>query len=463
MPQPNIPGEEWRSMDEVARAYRPDEALLARSRQSIQRLRMRDVDLRVLRRDGAPLAHAPLDIVQTRSSFCFGEQLWSLQELYRFNEHQTDRARYYTLRFTEALNACNALCYWTERPRNDGPKMEDLQGDPQIDNFAWAVDWGNANGLTVKGHPLFWSIQKCVPEWVKRYDYDTQMKFAEVRVRNLVARFRGKVKLWDAVNEPMWEPAFRNLPQRHWPHLDPIKDIADYIQPVLRWCRDEDPDATFLVNDYGMEKDKGEGDVPVARDGTRAIAALQRKRFLALLRELADRGTPPGAVGLQSHTGGWLDHATQVAVYDEMATSGLPIHITEFWANTHHLKESNLPPQVIDQMAADYVCNYLTCAFGHPAIEAFFFWGFMNASVEWGKRSSHEPRLMYDRVRDLLKNQWMTRLSVTTDADGRARFRGFLGDYALRYALDDKSRAGSTFTVSSQDAMPLTLVAPLAR
>jgi GH35 family endo-1,4-beta-xylanase len=293
---------------------------------------------------------------------------------------------------------------------------------------------------------------------VKRYDYDTQMKFAEVRVRNLVARFRGKVTLWDAVNEPMWEPAFKNLPKRQWPHIESIRDIADYVEPVLRWCRDEDPDATFIVNDYGMEQDKTMGDRgPVAADGTVVTAAMQRRRFLALIQELGDRGVPPDAVGLQWHTGGWVDHATQMSIYDEMAGTGVPLHVTEFWAHTDHLTKQGLPADVVEQVRADYVVNHLTCAFSHPAVEGFFFWGMFNDAVKWGRHSSHDPGLVFHRLKDLLKEQWMTRAELRTDSDGRVRFRGFLGSYVMRYALSDAAQSGVRFSVAREDAMPLVL------
>jgi endo-1,4-beta-xylanase len=457
-------GEEWRAMDEGLGQFASEESLavVEKARANIPKLRMREVQLRLVDRRGRPVANLPVEAVQTRPAFCFGDHLWELDAMYRFGEADTDKGKYWKLRFAEVLNAANALCYWTERPRNDGPKTEDIQGDPQLDGFARCVDWAASQGLTVKGHPLFWSIQKCVPDWVKRYDYDTQMKFAEVRVRNLVARFRGRVKIWDAVNEPMWEPAFKNLPRRHWPHLDPIADIADYIEPVLRWCRQEDPDACFLVNDYGMEESKQDGHLTAA-DGTRVTAALQRRRFRELLAELFRRGVPPDAIGLQQHTAGWLDHRTQWAVYDEMAEAGLPIHITEFWAHTRQLeKEGKLPPQQIQQMQADFVCNYLTCAFGHPAVEAFFFWGFMGSAVEWAERSSHELRPMFTRVRDLIHNDWTTRERLTTDRQGRVSFRAFFGDYALRYTVSPGLVRGAAFTVNPQQTMPVTLTVGLA-
>lgn len=433
-------GEEWKDMRAAGGIYRPDDALIAAAKRDIEAVRKRDVTLRIEGRDGSPLAGETVEVVQTQSAFPWGDQLWDLDRMVRYGEDETDTGRYHRKLFAELLNAANCLCYWTDRDVNDGPKTEDVQGDPQMTGFARCVDRAAAQGLQVKGHPLFWSIDKCVPVWVKRYDYTTQMKFAEVRVRNLVARFRGKVKIWDAVNEPMWEPAFKNLPQRHWPHIEPIPDIAHYIEQVLRWCRDEDPDATFLINDYGMEQDKAdEGLSPVAADGTVVTAAMQRKRYLALIRELQERGMPPDAIGLQWHTGGCVDHATQLAIYDEMATAGLPVHITEFWAHTRRFKEQGVPEEEAAQAQVDYVVNHLTCAFGHPAVEGFF-WGMFNDAVKWGEHSSHSPRAIYHRLRDLLNREWMTRETLTTDDEGCASFRGFYGSYVLRCALSARVR-----------------------
>jgi GH35 family endo-1,4-beta-xylanase len=455
-------GEEWRAMDVGAGEFDGAASLdiVRRAQENVTRLRMREVEMRFVDRQGKPRAGLAVDIAQSRNAFLVGDQLWSLDRQYRYGEHLTDTVRYYTLRHTQALNACTALCYWTERPRNDGPKSEDIQGDPQMDAFAWCVDWGNANGMTVKGHPLFWSIEKCVPEWVKRYDYATQMKFAEVRIRNLVARFKGKVKIWDAVNEPLWEPAFKDLASRHWPHVAEINDIADYIEPVLRWCNEEDPDATFLVNDYGLEMDGGKA--PIAKDGTPVTAAMQRQRALQLLEELNRRGTPPDAFGMQAHTGGWIDHVTQWNVYDELAQAGLPLHVTEFWANQKALESrGDLPQDVKDHMQADYVRNYLTAAFGHPAIDAFFFWGAMNSCVRWGKASSHDLTPMFHAIRGLVHDAWLTKEHLVTDQDGVVRFRGFYGDYAARYQMSAAMTHGVSFAVTKEASMPLTVVAPV--
>lgn len=453
-----IAGEEWREMDAQSRVYDPaaQSDVVAAARQGIERHRKRDVQLRLLRPDGAPAAGARVRAVQLRNDFLVGDMLWELDTMRRFGEQDLDRAVAWRQRFAEVLNAANALCYWTERPRNDGAKCEDQQGVQRLEAFSWCVDWANAAGLAVKGHPLFWSIPKAVPDWVMRYDHATQLTFLEVRIRSIVSRFKGRVKLWDAINEPMWEPAFKNLAQREWPHLDAIPDIADYIAPVLRWGREEDPDATFVINDYGLELDPVNG-APKAKDGTAVTAKLQRARFLALMRELKQRGAAPDALGLQSHTGGWFGHREQIALYDEMATSGLPVHITEFWADTHHLEQAGLAKDRILELQAEYVANYVTCAYGHPAVGAFFFWGFMRAAVRWlDDRSGHELTPMFHRVKKLLKEEWLTTVDLTADADGVVRFRGFTGDYSLRFATG-LGEQGVRFAVSAQDAMPKTV------
>lgn len=440
-------GEEWRAMDAASNPYRRDDALVAAAKARIESDRKLDVVVRLLDGRGKPLPGVAVDVVQTTNAFPFGDHLWKMDRLHRFGQFDTDEARYRKHLFEQLFNSCNALCYWTERGRNDGPKTEDFQGDPQMTHFAACVDWGLASGLAVKGHPLFWSIPKCVPEWVKRYDPPTMMKFAEVRVRNLVARFKGKVMIWDAVNEPMWEAAFANLSRRDWPHLESIDAIADYVSPVLRWCREEDPEAVLVVNDYGMEADPEAG-APVARDGTRVTAALQRRRFLSLLTELTRRGTPPDAVGLQSHTGGWIDHATQIRVYEEMASAGYPVHVTEFWAEDKHLEAAGVPLEERRHRVAEYVTDYVTVAYSHPSVEAFFFWGVLDAAVSWGKWSTHEPTVIYETLRRTLNETFKTRVSATSGGDGAVRFRGFPGEYVVRVALKGGGHKGVRCRVS---------------
>ena len=463
-----ITGEEWKQLDEAgagydAAAHGPD---LEAARCRIRRIRMCDVELVVRDREGRPLPGLRLDIEQTRSAFPWGDQQWELSTLQRHGHGGSDRVRHYTRRITDCLNAANCLCYWSERCQNDGPKSEEFQGQPQPEVFADQVDWARANGLIAKGHPIFWPVPKGIPDWVKRYPYETQLVFLEARVRSLVARFKGRVQIWDVVNEPMWEPALKNLASRHWPHLEDITAITEYIVPVLRWAREEDPDACYVINDYGMETDAPGADMR-SKDGTQVTARSQRERFKELFRRLRDLGSPADALGMQSHTGGWISPAHQNDILDSFAEAGTPLHYTEFWASTGHLDKAGIEAKRIAQMKAEYVANIITVAYAHPAVEAFFFWGGITGELGFRSdhnsaglpTSSHNPSPTYERVRQLLRNEWWTRETVTTDGEGRVRVRCFHGDHAARYRLAGGATAAATFTADPRHSGAITLTA----
>ena len=87
------------------------------------------------------------------------------------------------------------------------------------------------------------------------------------------------------------------------------------------------------------------------------------------------------------------------------------------------------------ELGIQYIAGYLTCAFAHPSVEAFSFWGFMGTGIAWNDagNSGHDLKPVWNRVHALIHDEWRTRESLVTDADGVVRFRGFLGEYELRF------------------------------
>jgi len=442
--------------------------------EAIRKIRMRDIEIQVVDHVGNPLKNHSVEISLNKHAFLFGDCNPGMDSLFRQGSATAEKLEVYRKVFASTLNAVNSTCYWTERPRNNMAKTEAFQGEYKLDGFADTVDWGNANGLTVKGHPLFWTVPKAVPDWMSKYDYPTQLKFLEVRLRSMVGRFKGKVKLWDAVNEMLWEPALKNLASRNWPHLESLDNMAEYISFVLRICREEDPDAKFLLNDYGLEKNHNEkaqlaandNDPNTAqesgvraKDGTIVNARLQRKRYLELVKRLREMGHSPSAIGLQGHSGA-VTAAEQIAFYDEMAQAGLPLHITEFWAHPNDFGDafSKQPQKEQDQQIADYVKQFLTNAFAHPAIESFFFWGFMGMATTWPENDSpaYEEKPVLQTIKDLIHKEWHTHEIMNTNSNGIVKLKGFLGDYSLRYGLQgsDQKNFGIPFKVGKYENMP---------
>ncbi|HMP93917.1 MAG TPA: endo-1,4-beta-xylanase [Phnomibacter sp.] len=458
-----------------------DEATVKAARQEIRKVRMAELDIQVLDFAGKPLRNTNVELVQLSHSFPFGDCNPGMDAIFRKDGAGSEHLKQYRKLFASVLNAVNSTCYWSERPRNNMAKTEEYLGEPMYEGFADTVNWGNAHGLLVKGHPLFWPVEKAIPEWIRRYDYPTQLKFLEVRLRQLVGRFKGRVKMWDAVNEMLWEPALKNLSSRNWPHLETMDNMVEYISMVLHIVREEDPDAIYLLNDYGLE-------TPWPKElksntGIAVTHLLQRKRYLELLQRLQQAGSLPNAIGLQGHGNDWQMPTDQMAYYTEMSSAGLPIHITEFWAHTDHLKKEgvkltadngdfitqsfqnqNAPQytqQQIDAMQAEYVANYLTCAFAHPSIDAFFFWGFMSMAVEWKENDlpAYELKPVYHAVKNLIHEEWNTQLKLNTNGDGLLQMRGFSGDYSLRVPMSPGSvtQCGVRFFLGRQTAKRIVL------
>lgn len=447
-------GEEWTRLDAGGAQALSDAGadVLSGTEERIERYRKSDVELIFTDPDGNPVPGLRVDVQQSSHDFPFGDQTDPLDSMIRSGNGDSDRVRFWKRRFSECLNSATALCYWTERPEHDMSKTEDQQGDLRIEHMRDVVAWAASESLHVKGHPLFWSIPKCWPSWLMRYDTDTQMKFAEVRVRSLLAAFGRQVKTWDLVNEALWEPAPENLAVREWPHLEPVNVIADYVGRVLDWCREEVPENTYVLNDYGMEQDGPES--PITPDGIKVTAAFQRERMLDILNELDRAGRLPDALGLQSHTGGRMDPAEQMSLYDEVAAAGIPLHITEFWARSSLFERDGDSPATttqrsgagfmnrhdpVEERRAEYITRFLRVAFSHPKVEAFSFWGFMSDSIDWSEhRAAHSPGPVYRAVQHLLNEEWRTREQLRSDGQGRVRFRGFHGEYRVRLIHEER-------------------------
>jgi endo-1,4-beta-xylanase len=142
------------------------------------------------------------------------------------------------------------------------------------------------------------------------------------------------------------------------------------------------------------------------------------------------------AIGEQAHFAETLvGPARMVQTLDRFARLGLPIRITELDIVTED-----------EQLQADYLRDFLTAAFSHPAVDGIVLWGFWEGQINkpqaalWRKDWSLKPA---GRVFvDLLTDKWSTDVSLVSDDRGRVDFRGFRGEYELTV-----NASGATRTV----------------
>jgi endo-1,4-beta-xylanase len=132
-------------------------------------------------------------------------------------------------------------------------------------------------------------------------------------IYTVVGRYKGKIKSWDVVNEALADGGATNyLRNSLW--LEIIG--PDFIAKAFQYAHEADPAAILRYNDYGLEN------------------PIKRKKLITLIKSLQAEKVPVHAIGSQAHINVSTTFDTMDQALTEMATLGLPIHITELDVNT---------------------------------------------------------------------------------------------------------------------------------
>lgn len=197
-------------------------------------------------------------------------------------------------------------------------KWGDLRPDRHTFTFEQAdrlMAFAEEHGLEMRGHTLAW--YGAMPDWTNEIASPEEARLElTTHIRSVVGRYKGRIKSWDVVNEPLSDfPKPGDLIRESiWQkHLG-----ADYIELALRTAHEADPDVQLVINDYDIEQ---------ATDRGRA----RRKALLDLLRDLIDRGVPLHALGIQGHLKGDIpiDKSGLTSFVAEVKAMGLAILVTE--------------------------------------------------------------------------------------------------------------------------------------
>lgn len=197
----------------------------------------------------------------------------------------------------------------------------------QTDRF---IDFAEANGLKVVGHPLIWHVQ--VPSWVFK-DAEDQPVSREVLIERMrtyihtvVGRYKGRIKYWDVVNEaimtrwvvdeslPLKEDGTPQKKQEAFLRKTPWKNIIgeEYLELAFQFAHEADPDAVLLYNDFTMFNP--------------AKAAFA----VTMIEKIRAAGSPVHGVGMQGHWHLGVPSVEQVQqAVDLFAAADLRVHITE--------------------------------------------------------------------------------------------------------------------------------------
>ena len=416
--------------------------------------RTADVTATLRGADGRPLADADVVVEQTRHAIAFGNIGFDLIG-HANGEVEADPdspfggappalGQRLAELYVDLYNTATLPFYWGG--------FEPERGRPDTARLLRTARWFAERGVALKGHPLVWHT--VTADWLRGLPTDEVEAAARARVRREVSDFAGVVDTWDAINEVVIMPVFAN--EEHTNGITRLcreRGRIATIRMAFEEARAANPSATLLLNDFDLST-----------------------AYECLVEGVLEAGIQVDAIGLQSHMhqGYWGEEKT-LGILDRFARYGLPLHLTESTLLSGHL----MPPEVEDlndyripswpstpegeeRQAEEVVRHYRTLV-SHPSVEAVTYWGLTDAGAWLGApvglvRADGTPKPSYDALHGLVRGEWwLPPTALRTDAEGRVRVRGFLGDYR---ATAGGASASFTLDASGPSSVAVVLAPP---
>jgi endo-1,4-beta-xylanase len=289
---------------------------------------------------------------------------------------------------------------------------------PQLQD---AVAWLKNNELKIRGHNLVWPGSQYLPEDVPA-NYNN-IPYLQNRIDEhleeimLYPGIGPEIHDWDVLNEVTTNQDLANAFAAS-PDYETGREL--YVE-IFEKARELDPDVGLWLNDYVT--------MSINSDPEDELYI----RFKQYASELVNSSVDVTGIGFQGHIGGFPNSIYEVlATLDDFHNSfGTKAKITEF----------DLPTFVDEELAANYLRDFLTAIYSHESTDGFLFWSFwdgqtyMNAGAnlyreDWSETPAHAAFV------DLLFNEWWTEENLSTNVDGQTSASVFKGLYEISYACE---------------------------
>lgn len=206
-------------------------------------------------------------------------------------------------------------------------------------------------------------------------------------IHTVVGRYKGKVKVWDVVNEALADGGPENVMRTSlWMEIIG----PDFIAKAFEYAHEADPGAILRYNDYGLEN------------------PVKIQKLVTLVRSLQEKQVPIHAIGTQAHlnvsTAGFEQMDRSLT---EIAKLGLPIHVTELDINSAQggqrttgadiganaaTTQGGLVSDADQKLANAYAGIFRAFVKHRDKVKMVTFWG-VNDAVSW--RANGKP-LVFD-------------------------------------------------------------------
>jgi endo-1,4-beta-xylanase len=236
------------------------------------------------------------------------------------------------------------------------------------------VDFATANDIAMRAHTLLWYYR--TPRWFRELpDAATAEREMLRHIAMVAGRYRGRIRIWDVVNEPI-EPAHGRADGLRGA-IFVEKVGAHYLELAFHAAREADPTARLLLNEYGIEYDSPADDT-------------KRRVVLRHLERLKRAGVPVEMLGVQGHLeiGAKPFSAGKLRGFiAAVADLGIEIAVTEL-----DVVDAAAPGDIArrDRMVADEYRRFLEIMLDEKAVRTVFTWGLSDRHSWIVRRESGE-------------------------------------------------------------------------
>ncbi len=400
-----------------------DADVLATTNALIAENRKAPAQVMVVDANGNPVPGATVEVQQTKSEFLFGANLFGFDAYGSSTENNT-----YKQRFSETFNYATVPFYWSW--------MEPVQGQPNYTPVDNMVTWANSKNIAMKGHAVLYGDTTMIPAWAGTPSQTTQMN----RISNIFGRYGNSIKTWDLVNEPVSIPGVMA------------------VNAAYSHARSLQPEGKMLVNEYGQ-----------FYTGFDIFYGNHYQTLRDYMTTQLAAGMPVDVVGLQAHEP--LDTAwsmeTVWSTLNQYGALGTDIHITEFspCSNGNPVLGSPYRGTWTEATQAQFAEDFYRVCFAHADVKAISWWD-VSDTGSWLAgggllRSNMTAKPAYDRLKNLITNEWRTNASGTSTAQGRFLVDAFHGDYTVKVTIDGVTYT-SSLKVTEDGANVASVTVPVA-
>lgn len=413
--------------------------------EGIETYRKGDGRIKVIDKDGKPIVNAKLKLNQKSHEFRFGANLFMLDEM-----ESAEKNEKYKKYFSDVFNMATLPFYWSTlepergKPRyaKDSPKVY-RRPAPDL-----CMEFCEEHGIEPREHGL--AYEHFFPKWLYDADIDEIKAELERRYAEISERYADRIPTIEVTNEMEWQKG-----------VTKFYDEPEYIKYCFKLAEKYFPNNQLCIN---------EGTGLVWKDRCRAT-----DKYYAYIEANMLKGARIDAIGMQYHlfnrreghydaTRQTLDPMSLYKHLDLYSNFGKPLQITEVTVPSYSWEAED------EELQAETIEKLYSVWFSHPNVEQIIYWNLVDGYAHvWspdptkvtatqgnmtaGENYYHggllrfdmSPKPAYYKIKELLQEKWHTEAEVTSDADGRADFRGFYGDYEVTVETD---RGVMTKTVS---------------